>query len=108
MSLKDLNRGAQEAFLETAMFIVKTDGIISAEEEQRMKMYRREFNISETEYPADGKDDKLENAISYLKNLPKYEREMIYDEFERIAQCDSDYSGSERIVLNALKDMLEV
>lgn len=107
-SLRDLKRNAQEAFLETAMFIVKTDGIVSVEEAQRMKMYRTEFNISEAEYPADGKDNKLEMAIEVLRLLPKYEREMVFEEFERLAQCDMDYCSGERIVINALKEMLEL
>lgn len=108
MSLKDLNRSAQEAFLETAQFVVKTDGIISVEEAQHMSMYRREFNISEEDYPADGKGNKLEEAIEVLRRLPKYERTVIFDELERLAKCDYDYNSSERIVINAIKDMLEV
>lgn len=108
MSLKDLSRIAQEAFLETAQFIIKTDGIIAPEEAQRMKMYRREFNISEAEYPADGSGDKLEEAMNVLKQLHKYERITVFQELERLAQCDLDYNSSERIVINAIRDMLEI
>ncbi len=108
MSLKDLNRAAQEAFLETAQFIVKTDGIIAAQEAQRMSMYRREFGISPEDYPADGKGNQLEEAIDILKKLPKYERIVVFEELERLAKCDDEYNDSEKIVINALKDMLEV
>ncbi len=107
MSLKDLNRSAQEAFLETAQFVVKTDGIISVEEAQQMQKYRREFNISEAEYPADG-GDKLEEAIDILKSLPKYERLSVFEELERLAKCDLDYNSSERVVINAIRDMLDI
>lgn len=108
MSLKDLSRAAQEAFLETAQFVVKTDGVISPEETRKMKMYRREFSISEAEYPANGEGSRLEEAIDVLKNLPKYERIAVFEELERLAQCDMDYCTSERIVVNAIREMLEV
>lgn len=108
MSLKELNRAAQEAFLETAQFIVRTDGVISVQEAQRMSMYRREFNISVSDYPADGKGNRLDEAIDILKRLPKYERVVVFEELERLAMCDDEYNSSERIVINAIKDMLDV
>lgn len=107
MSLKELRRPAQEAFLETAGFVARTDGVISGQEALRMERYRREFNISQEEYPADGSGLSLEGALDILRNLPKYERVTVFEELERLAKCD-DYDESEKVVINAIRDVLEV
>lgn len=107
MSLKELRRPAREAFLDTAAFLIKTDGVVSEQETARMNMYRRMFEIPEDEYPADGRDRSLEGALDILKNLPKYARITVFEELERLAMCD-EYDESEKALMNAIRDVFEI
>ncbi len=107
MSLKELNRPAREAFLETADFVARTDGVISDAEARRIEGYRREFNISEDEYSVGDGGYSLESALDILKDLPKYERAVVFEELEQLAMCD-EYDEREKVVINAIRDVLEI
>ena len=108
MSLKELDRKSREAFLEAAQFIAGADRLISDEENERLAFFRAETGLPETEFKPEGNGDSLDRALAVLSGLPKEQRALVFDELEGLAKCDRDYNSSERIVINAIRDVLNI
>ena len=106
MFLNQLSTIEKEKFLELAYLLASSDGDFSSEEQEIMKVFRKEMDLPEANYKIS--NDAFEEIIVIFSKSSEQIKKIVLLEALGIVLCDKVYSGQEKKMMNKLRESLSL